>query len=264
MIDLQTDKIQARIEARIGWVTFNNPPRRNAVSLEMWRALGDVMEALEEDPEVRVAVLTGAGGSFVSGADISEFETQRSSSEQRHEYGKISGRGFRALNEFSKPLLAMIRGHCIGGGLAIALAADLRFAAPGSRFGIPAARLGLGYDYAGVAALARLVGPAAAADILYSARTLDTEEAQRMGLISFVVAAEDLERRVEKYASTVAANAPLTLRAAKASLATFARYSRLPEAAAVEELVNRCFDSEDYREGRRAFMEKRPPQFRGR
>jgi enoyl-CoA hydratase/carnithine racemase len=264
-LQLQTEKMQARVERGIGWVTFNHPERRNAVSLEMWQALGEIMEAFEADDAVRVVVLTGAGGkAFVSGADISEFEQQRGNNDQRQSYGQVSGRGHAALARCSKPVIAMIRGYCIGGGLVIALAADLRFATPASKFGVPAAKLGLGYDYPGVAALARLVGQARAADILYSARQLPAEEALRHGLIDFVVADADLESTVTEYAENITRNAPLTIRAIKASLQAYARYTQRSDLTAVETLVKQCFDSEDYREGRRAFMEKRAPNFRGR
>jgi enoyl-CoA hydratase len=264
-MNLTTTKMLAHVEDHIGWVTFNNPERRNAVSLEMWQALGDIMTAFDADPDVRLVVLRGAGEkSFVAGADISEFEKHRANSEQRYEYAKTSQRGHRSLREFSKPLLAMIRGYCIGGGLVIALACDVRFATPSSRFGVPASKLGLGYDYTGVVALARLVGPARTADILYSARQFEAAEAQQMGLINFVVDDADLEQRVRDYAATIGANAPLTIRAAKASLQAFSQYALLPDYKHIEAMVNQCFDSEDYREGRQAFMEKRKPEFRGR
>jgi enoyl-CoA hydratase/carnithine racemase len=254
----------ARVEDGIGWVTFNNPERRNAVSLEMWQALGDIMEAFEADPAVRLAILQGAGGkSFVAGADISEFEQKRANAQQRYEYGAISQRGHRSLRTFSKPLIAMIHGYCIGGGLVIALSCDVRFATPKSRFGIPAAKLGLGYDHGGVVALASLVGPARAADILYSARQFDTAEAHAMGLINFVAEEADLEHRVREYAATIGSNAPLTIKAAKASLKAYLGYGSLADHKHIEAMVNQCFDSEDYKEGRTAFMEKRKPQFKG-
>jgi enoyl-CoA hydratase/carnithine racemase len=255
----------ARVEAGVGFVTFNNPARHNAMSLEMWSALGDIMDAFERDDVVRAVVLSGAGDkAFVSGADISEFESQRGNSEQKERYGVVSGRGYAALSRCRKPVIAMIRGYCIGGGLLIALAADVRFATPGSKFGVPAAKLGLGYDYYGVAALARVVGPARTADILYSARQLDADEALRCGLIEFVVPDAELVQRVDDYATTVSRNAPLTIQAVKASLQAYARYTQRSDNTEVDALVKRCFDSEDYREGRRAFMEKRTPDFRGR
>lgn len=266
-IALQTGKILARVEDHVGWLTVNQPERRNAVSLEMWQGLADATAAFESDPDVRVVVMHGAGGkSFAAGADISEFAKNRSNAEQKKHYGEISARAHHGLASLSKPLIAMIQGFCIGGGLALALKADLRFASPGSSFGVPAAKLGLGYDYPGLAALARLVGPSVAKDIMFSARFLEADEALKTGLINFVVDETQLEEHVRAYANRVAANAPLTVHAAKAAIREFERYSDADDSAAAEldALVNRCFDSEDYKEGREAFMEKRTPQFHGR
>jgi enoyl-CoA hydratase len=265
MIQSSTPKLLARVEGAVGYITFNNPERRNAVSLDRWSALGDVMEAFDADDAVRVVVLTGAGEkAFAAGADISEFEAQRGSSDQREQYGKVSGRGYVTLARCKKPVIAMIRGYCIGGGLVIALAADLRFATRGSHFAIPAAKLGLGYDYSGVAAVARLVGPARTADLLYSARQLNADEALQCGLIDFVTEDAALEQTVLDYTTQITRNAPLTIRAIKASLQAYARYSQRPDLEPIEAMIKQCFDSEDYREGRRAFMEKRAPEFRGR
>ncbi len=265
MIRLATRKILADVDDGVGILTFNQPEKRNAVSLEMWQGIGDAIEAFQQDPAVRVVIMKGAGGrAFASGADISEFDKSRANAAQRREYGAISARGARALAELDKPLIAHIEGYCIGGGLAIALNADVRFATPGSQFGIPAARLGLGYEYAGAAALARLVGPSTAKDILFSARFLDAEEALRVGLVNFVVDAGAIEARVREYTSRIAANAPLTVRAAKRAIAVFERYSQLEAAREVIPLVDACFDSDDYKEGRKAFAEKRRPVFAGR
>jgi enoyl-CoA hydratase/carnithine racemase len=264
-LKLHTTKILAEVEAGIGWLTFNNPARRNAVSLEMWQGIGDALERFVEDRDVRVVVMRGAGGkAFAAGADISEFDQHRADAQQRRQYGEISARGARALAQLEKPLIAMVDGFCIGGGLAIALNADVRFATPHSTFGIPAAKLGLGYEYAGTAALARLVGPSSARDILFSARFLAADEALRIGLINFIVPQELLETRVRDYAASIARNAPLTIRAAKASINAFESYSRGHEAAELAALVDACFDSDDYKEGRRAFAEKRAPDFHGR
>lgn len=264
-VALGTGKILAQVRGGVGWLTFNSPERRNAVSLEMWQGMADAAAAFEADPEVRVVVMHGAGGkSFAAGADISEFEKHRANAEQKRVYSEISMRGQQGLANLSKPLIAMIQGFCIGGGLAIALNADIRFATPGSRFGIPAAKLGLGYDYSGLATLARLVGPSAARDILFSARFLESEEALRIGLVNFVVDEAQLEARVSEYAGRIAANAPLTVHAAKSAMNVFERYANLPEAAQIKALVDSCYDSEDYKEGRRAFMEKRTPRFTGR
>ncbi len=264
-VPLATQKIVAEVEDGIGWLRINQPERRNAISLEMWQGLADATAAFDADADVRVVVMHGVGGqSFAAGADISEFEKKRANAEQKQRYGEIASRGQNGLGNLGKPLIAMIQGYCIGGGMAIALKADVRFAAHGSRFGIPAARLGLGYEYDGVAALARLVGPASAKDILFSARQLEADEALRLGLLNFVCAPDELEPRVRDYAAGIAANAPLTIRASKAALRLFEQYSVSDGANAVNELVDRCFDSADYREGRSAFMEKRQPRFTGR
>lgn len=264
-LTLSTEKILAEVEGGTGWLTFNNPARRNAMSMEMWQGVGDALEAFQNDPAVRVVVLRGAGGkAFVSGADISEFDQHRASAEQRVQYSEINSRGNRWLRQIDKPVVAMIEGFCIGGGLAIALTADVRIATPDSRFGIPAAKLGLGYDFGGLATLARLVGPSVARDILFSARFLPADEALRVGLINRIVPAGELEAEVRAYAALVAANAPLTVRAAKAALREWERDPDKRDLARIEAMVNACFDSEDYKEGRRAFAEKRPPQFQGR
>jgi enoyl-CoA hydratase len=261
---LSTEKILAEIDDGIGWLTFNNPERRNAMSMEMWQGVGDALEAFQSDPAVRVVVMKGAGGkAFVSGADISEFDQHRASAEQRKEYAAINARGNRWLREIDKPLIAMIQGFCIGGGLNIALTADLRFATPESRFGIPAARLGLGYEYANLATLARLVGPSVARDILFSARFLSADEALRVGLINFITPDDALDAEVRAYAESIAGNAPLTIRAAKAALKEWERDPADRDLTRVETLVNACFDSDDYKEGRRAFAEKRKPEFNG-
>lgn len=265
-LSLSTPKVLAHVEEAVGWLTFNQPERRNAISLAMWQAIAEAAEAFEADPQVRVVVMRGAGGqAFAAGADISEFEAHRADAAQKEAYGRIAGRGHQALARLGKPLIALIEGYCVGGGLAVALAADLRFCSTGARFAVPAARLGLGYEYEGVAALARLVGPSAAKDIFFSARQLPADEALRLGLVNQVLEAPLLERHVREYAAGVAANAPLTLQAAKAAVRLFERTGVDQDGAArVEALVRRCFDSSDYREGRRAFMDKRPPVFTGR
>ncbi len=263
-LTLATTKILAAVEDGIGWITINQPERRNAMSLEMWQGLGEAAEAMQADAAVRVVVLHGAGGqSFAAGADISEFEQHRANAEQKKHYGEIASRAHRGLTRLDKPLIAMVQGWCIGGGMALALAADLRFAGVGSRFGIPAARLGLGYEYEGLAALARLVGPSTAKDMLFSARQIEADEALRLGLVNQVLPADELVDAVRAYAARVAANAPLTVQAAKAALRLFERYSAADDSA-VAQAVDRCFDSADYQEGRRAFLEKRSPTFQGR
>ena len=264
-LELDTDRMIAEIKDGIGWVVYNNPKRLNAISLEMTEALPIIFDTFEERDDVRVVVVRGAGErAFVSGADISEFEKNRSSEESRREFdekGKVAAARIEAL---TKPIIAMIRGYCIGGGLMTALRADIRIAAEDAQFGIPAARLGLGYGFGGVAALVNLVGPSAANEILFSARRFSADEALGMGLVNRVVAGSDLESAVVDLARSIADNAPLTVKAAKFSIR---ECTRDPEARDLDEaarLVEACFRSEDYVEGRRAFMEKRRPAFQGR
>jgi enoyl-CoA hydratase len=226
--------------------------------------LADILAAFADRADVRVVVMRGAGGkAFVSGADISEFDTNRANAAQKEAYGEVAGRATRRLARFEKPIVAFIEGFCIGGGLATALAADVRFATPDSRFGIPAARLGLGYEYESLAKLSRVVGPANARDILFSARFFDAAEAKGMGLINFIAERDRIDAAVVDYARTIAANAPLTVAAAKAGIDAWERGGREDEVATVHGLVDACFDSDDYREGRAAFREKRRPVFKG-
>jgi enoyl-CoA hydratase len=260
-----TSKMIAEKDGAIGRLIFNNPARHNAVSLEMWEGVTRILDDFERDDAVRVIVLSGAGGrAFVSGADISEFKERRASEEAAAAYAKISEGARRRLEETPKPTIAMIEGYCIGGGVGTALACDLRIAADGSKFGIPAAKLGLGYAYDGIKKLVDLVGPAYAREIFYTARQFTAEEALRMGLVNRVVPAAELEGCVKEYCAMIAANAPLTVRAAKISIGEALKDERARDLALCKRLVDECFASEDYAEGRTAFMEKRPPRFEGR
>ena len=263
-LTLQTERMQAYVDQGVGWMIFNNPARHNALSLEMWQGMGDILEHYADNSDVRVIVMRGAGGkAFVSGADISEFDEKRSNAAQKDEYGKIAGRATRWLNKIEKPLIALIEGYCIGGGLATALSADIRMATPDSKFGIPAAKLGLGYEYEGLAKLARIVGPSRARDIMFSARFMEAAEAQDMGLINFIEPRDDIEQACIEYARRIANNAPLTVKAAKAAINAWERGSREDDVSAVREMVDACFNSNDYKEGRRAFKDKRSPNFQG-
>jgi enoyl-CoA hydratase len=264
-IDTGTDKMLAHVEGGIGWMTYNNPARHNAMSYEMQVAVPRILEAFSADPEVHVVVVRGAGEkAFVSGADISEFGGKRTTVAARGEYDEALAASWRSWREVEKPIIAMIRGYCIGGGLLTAMKADIRIAAEGSQFGVPAAKLGLGYAYGGVQELLALVGPAWAAEILYSARRLSAEEALHVGLVNRVVPVEELEPQVRELAAAIAANAPLTVRACKAAVRELQRDPIDREVASVDRMVEACFRSEDYLEGQAAFREKRAPVFRGR
>jgi enoyl-CoA hydratase/carnithine racemase len=258
-----TERLQARKEGAVGWIVFNNPERRNAVSVDMWEALPKALAGFEADPEVRLVVLAGAGDkAFVSGADISQFEKERSGPEAVQRYEELAEGAQARLQEFEKPVVAMIRGYCLGAGLNIAAICDLRIAADDARLGIPAARMGLGYRASSMKNLIDLVGPANTREIMLTARQFTAAEAKHMGLVHHVVPVADLESATKKLADEIAANAPLTLRAAKRIIREVAR--RDYDAAQCRAWVKECFDSEDYKEGRKAFMEKRRPVFKGR
>src|SRR5246127_4057158 len=260
----QTDKMLSRKEGSVGYMTFNNPEKLNAVSLEMWDAASRIMSDFAQDDAIRVVVITGAGGkAFVSGADISRFENERSNEEQQARYNEIVAKANDSLYSFPKPTIAMIRGYCIGGGLGLAVCCDLRICSDNARFAVPAAKLGLGYSYAGLRRLIDVVGGAFAREIFFTARQFDTEEARLMGLVNRVVPDAELEAYVKNYAETIAANAPLTVKAVKYIVGEAMKDESARDLTRCAELVEQCFASNDFIEGRRGFMEKRKPAFTG-
>ena len=259
-----TDKILSRKEGAVGHLIFNNPERHNAVSLDMWAAAEAVVADFKADRNVRVMVVSGVGGkAFVSGADISKFEKDRSTEEAVKRYGELVERAYTSFYEFPKPSIAMIRGYCIGGGMALAMCCDMRIATDNSKFGIPAAKLGLGYGHKGIKRLIDVVGPSFAKEIFYTARQFAADEAERMGLVNRVMPSDMLEQYVSDYAGTIAGNAPLTVDSVKFIVGEAIRPESERDLAACDALVAQCFASEDYKEGRKAFMAKRKPNFIG-
>jgi enoyl-CoA hydratase len=249
----------------VATVVFNRPRVRNAISLSMWGEIARVTGGLSKDDAVRAIVYRGAGTeAFASGADISEFQEQRKDTESALRYNAQTTAAYTAIRECPKPTVAMIYGFCMGGAMAVAMACDLRFAAEGAQFGIPAARLSIIYGAEAVGQLVDLVGPAYAKDILYSARTLSAHEALATGLIQRLLPAAELEGSTYAYLRQVADNAPLSVRGAKLTVEAYLAGMTDDQRQRLRRLQLEAFESEDYREGTRAFLEKRAPRFQGR
>jgi enoyl-CoA hydratase/carnithine racemase len=258
-------KILQSIADGVGIITFNNPEKRNAMSLDMWEGLGSALIELRDDPEVRVVIMVGAGDkAFVSGADISQFEKTRHNAEASEEYSKKSAAQRALLADYPKPTIACIRGFCLGGGMQVAMLADIRIASENSQFGIPAAKLGIAYGYDGLKHLVSLVGPSWARLIMYTGMRIDSAEGLRIGLVDRVVPDTELWNATSEIARTISGNAPLAIKAAKITIAQILKDPDTRDMDAIKQIGTACMDSEDFREGRRAFMEKRKPQFKGR
>ncbi len=260
-----SDQILVEQDGAIATVVFNRPKMRNAISLAMWAEIADATERLSRDDSVRAIVYRGAGtAAFASGADISEFRENRKDTQTALAYGKQTDAAYTAIRVCPKPTVAMVYGFCMGGAMAVAMACDLRFAAGGSKFGIPAARLSIIYGLDAVHQLVDLVGPAYAKDILYSARALDADEALRIGFIQRLLPEAELETYTYDYLRTVAANAPLSVRGTKAQVQAIFEGISQAHREGLRALGRETFESLDYREGTLAFLEKRPPKFQGR
>ena len=258
-------KILQSVADGVGVITFNNPEKRNAMSLDMWEGLGSALVELRDDPEVRVVIMVGAGDkAFVSGADISQFEKTRHNAEASEEYSKKSAAQRALLADYPKPTIASIRGFCLGGGMQVAMLADIRIASENSQFGIPAAKLGIAYGYDGLKHLVSLVGPSWARLIMYTGMRIDSAEALRIGLVDRVVPDTELWNATSEIARTISGNAPLAIKAAKITIAQILKDPDKRDMDAIKQIGTACMDSEDFREGRRAFMEKRKPLFKGR
>ncbi|AWL98532.1 MULTISPECIES: enoyl-CoA hydratase [Bradyrhizobium] len=249
----------------VGVITFNNPDKRNAMSLEMWEGFGEALTSLRDDETVRVVVLRGAGGkAFVSGADISQFEKTRHNAAASEEYARRSAAQRALLADYPKPTIACIDGFCLGGGMQVAMLADIRIAAHDSQFGIPAAKLGIAYGFDGLRHLVSLVGPSWARLLMYTGMRIDSAEALRIGLIERVFPVDELWGETMTIAETISQNAPLAIKAAKITIAQVLKDESQRDMDAIKAIGNACMDSADFREGRQAFMEKRKPQFQGR
>ncbi len=254
----------SEIEDGIGLITFNQPEKRNAMSVGMWDGLAQILDAFEHDAAVRVVVLTGVGNrAFVSGADVSQFAQTRSDAEARREYNRRTRNGRARLAGFAKPTIARIRGFCLGAGLGIAMQCDLRMAGVDSEYGFPGARLGMAYGFDLVSKLVSLVGPAHARMLLYSGERIDAVEAQRIGLVNRVVEDFELTERVLDLARSIADNAPLSVHAMKLTVNEATKDESERNRAGIDAIIDACFDSEDFQEGSRAFLEKRAPRFGG-
>lgn len=256
-------KLRVERDGPVGRLVLDNPQRRNAIGADMWHAIPRAIDEFNADASVRVIVIRGEGTqAFAAGADISEFENNRSSDDQVKAYEAATAAAHHAIESSPKPVIALIHGFCVGGGLAVALSCDLRYADASSRFAIPAARLGLGYGVHGTGRLVATVGHANAREIMFSARRYSADEALAMGLVNRLLPDAELDAAVQKIALELAANAPLTIAASKAVINALAEAQG--DFSAAEGAVARCMKSEDYVEGRRAFMEKRAPAFKGK
>lgn len=260
-----TERVQVRLEGSTLHIVFANPARHNALSVDMWGAVPALLAQAAGDPRVRLVAFSGAGEkAFVSGADISQFEDLRAARAAVTQYEALAEEALMAIQHSAKPTLACIRGWCIGGGVNVAIACDIRIAATDAVFSIPAARLGLGYRFSALKNLVDLIGVGPAKDLFYTARRIDAAEALRLGLVTRTAAADDLPGLLAEYANTIGENAPLTISAAKQIVAEMLKPDADLDAERCRALILACFDSEDYAEGRRAFMEKRRPRFQGR
>ncbi|AHF76613.1 Enoyl-CoA hydratase/isomerase [Sodalis praecaptivus] len=256
--------ILASTTGPIGWITFNDPGKHNAISMAMAQAVPDIIRAFEQDTAIRVIVVRGAGEkAFAAGSNISSFDSVRGNAEQNHHYHHINESAYNAVYYCAKPTIAMIHGYCIGGGLDFATSCDIRLCSDSAVFAIPAVRLGLGYGYEGQIRLNRIVGPSRGRDIFFTGRHYSAQEALTMGLVHEIIPAAHLADRVTEYGNRVAQNAPMTLAAIKRVFIELEHDESRRDMAAAQALIDACFKSDDYREGRAAFAQKRQPQFKG-
>ncbi len=249
----------------VGWIVFDQPAKKNAINDAMWRGIAPAMKQFDADGEVRCVAFRGAGtAAFSAGADISEFEAIRARRSAVSEYDGLLDEVLHAIQDSRKPSLAMIQGFCMGGGLEIALACDLRYCGESAQFAIPAAKLGLAYNVEGHKRLLETVGHARAREIMFLGRRHDASEGLAMGLVHRVLPDLELERFTNEVLQTLSQNAPLAIANSKTIIEEYVKSAGLPDAARMQAAIDRCAHSADYEEGRRAFMEKRKPRFEGK
>jgi enoyl-CoA hydratase/carnithine racemase len=260
-----TERVKAWLEGSVLHIRFNNPEKHNALSVDMWEAVPPLLAKAEKDDNVRMVVLSGEGGkAFISGADISQFEDMRAAKEAVKRYEAMAEAALQGIHDFGKPTVACIRGYCIGGGVNVAISCDIRIASANSVFSIPATRLGLGYRYSAMKNLTDLVGPGYAKDIFFTARRLDAAEALRIGLVNRIAEPDALDALLAEYTTAITTGAPLTIKAGKRIIREVLKSDAAVDMELARKLILDCFESEDYAEGRTAFMEKRKPVFKGK
>jgi enoyl-CoA hydratase len=260
-----TERVRVWLAGSALHVSFNNPARHNALSVDMWEAVPTILDQAAADDRVRLAVFSGEGTkAFVSGADISQFEDQRAARSAVERYEAMAEAALVGIQNFGKPTISAIRGYCIGGGVNVAIACDIRLASDDAQFSIPATRLGLGYRFSALKNLVDLIGPGRASELFFTARRIRANEALQMGLINRAVSADALEALVDEYSELIGTGAPLTVRAGKRIIREVLKPDDNIDMDLCRKLIIDCFESEDYAEGRKAFMEKRKPVFRGR
>jgi enoyl-CoA hydratase/carnithine racemase len=264
-MNMRVGTVHLAVDGAVARITLSNPSRYNAMSLAMWISLADSVATINADPNVRVVLLQGEGEKgFVSGADISEFENRRNSTVAVKSYDEAVAGAITTLTECPIPVVARIHGVCMGGGMSLASACDLRYSARSARFRMPAARLGLGYSAQGMRRMVEILGAARAADIFYTARSFDGVEAERIGFVHAAYDDAKLDEAVEHTVVAIVENAPLTIRTAKLAIRHSLPSPDEQHVRSIDLAVQTCFESADYVEGRQAFMEKRPPRFIGR
>jgi len=262
---MSAGRLQVEKRGAVGWIVFDQPAKKNAINGAMWRGIPEAMARFDADDEVRCVAFRGAGTeAFAAGADISEFEKVRANESAVGAYDGLLDRVLHSIQDSRKPSVAMIHGFCLGGGLEVALACDLRYCGTSAQFAIPAAKLGLAYNVEGHKRLLETVGHARAREIMFLGRRYGADEALAMGLVHRVLPDAELEAYVDGVIATLLANAPLAIANSKAILEEYAKSSGPADAARMRAAIERCAQSEDTKEGRRAFMEKRKPAFKGK